>query len=430
GFQRIAEGWTATFEQVRVGQSFGPGLKQDRREISIAAATTAVVASAAGGLVILVFILTSIIGVSAQVAVPRFGATRAKIAKVQRLASYRIAPDSTITPLRAGQALHAIVKNGPGLLLEHEKAPAITIPPQPPSPRITQDPFERLGGWQRAAFLKARNGFTAAERDFLRATADNSALEEFRMLARAPALDFSAAYWELGTPEGPRSWSELPFPRFEFVRNASNANAAQAALDFAAGRVPEAERRLRENISAGFLMMEHGRMLMLNLFGANGVANARLSLAAFYDATGRSREARAISAEEDPDVSSAEPSMRMDADEVNRMLGRTILDESEPLGLRWELLLGGFIWTACSDLHQVLFGSDSLYVNTLASARASLVRTQSDSLLFVMADRVAQNSSLPLPRGQSVWAPHRPVAWMVSTLTGNRQLEACVRLID
>jgi serine/threonine protein kinase len=430
GFQKIAEAWTATFEQVRIGQSLGPGAAKGRRAFSIGAASTAVVAAAAGALVIMVLVLTSIMGIAAEVAVPKFGATRVKIGKVQRLAAYRVVPDSTITALRAGQALHAIVRNGPGgVLNEFEKPPVISIPPQPSSARVGNDPFEKDGGWTRAAFRKARLGFSVVERDFLRAIADNSALEEFRLLARAPALDFTAAYWDLGGADGPSAWYQLPLPRLEFLRTAVNANAAQAALDFTAGRTPEAERRLKENISAGFLMMQHGRIPLLNLVGANMVAGARTSLAALYEVTGRTREAQAMSAEEDPEITLVDDAGRGTLDEVTRMLGRVILDEREALGLRWEMLLGTYVWIGCTDLHQVLFGLDSLNIATLASARESLVRTQSDSLLFELVQRARERPSSAIPPGASMWAAHRPVARIASALTGNRQLEGCVALL-
>jgi tRNA A-37 threonylcarbamoyl transferase component Bud32 len=429
GHHRLAEAWTATFEQVRMGQRFGAGSSRHGRSVSIAAGVAVALAAAAAAGIFFLFSLTSAMAVFARVASPTYGSARAKLAKVRRLEAYRIPFDTTVSALRAGQALHAIVRNGPSDKLERfERSPAISIPTQPRH-RIGTDPFETDGGWAKAAFRNARQGFSVAERDYLRALADNSALEEYRMFARAPVLDFAGTYWELDA-NPPPAWFELPIPALTPLRQVAHANAAQAALAFSAGRADEAERRLRENISAGLLLMDQAPVLLMNLVGSNMVASACQSLTAFYDAIGRPKEARLISSEEDPEITIVESAAEQPSiDEISRSLSRTILDQGSPLGTRWELIAGSFAFVPCTDMHQVLFGPDELHKETIAQARASLVRRQSDSLLFAVVDRASDRPAIAVPQRTSVWSAHRPFARIVAALTGNRQLEGCLSLL-
>jgi tRNA A-37 threonylcarbamoyl transferase component Bud32 len=421
GLPRLAEAWTTAFEQVRDGQSLGAGTTKHATLISRVSTAILALVGAAGLALFLVLSQVTVVEQIASIAYPEFSSVRARVARVQRLATLRIPPDTTVSPLRAGQALHAIARNGPGGRLHPlEKQPAISIPAQPRTGSLP-DPFQGSeGGWVKEAFRQAPRGFNIAQRDFLKAMADNSALEEFRLLSRAPAMDLAAAFWDIAPGEEPM-WYSLPIPRYTFLRTAANANAAQAALDFAAGRRDDAERRLRENISVGVLMMD-GHVIIENVVGANIVAGARESLVVVYDLTGRAREARAIVSEADPVITVVQPTMRFDVGEINRMLARVVLDEQQPPGVRWEML-ASLTWAPCSDMHQVLFGPDESHTSTLAAARASLVHRSSDSLLF----------ALMVPSydadGPTRSAGHHPVARIISALTGNRQAADCLWLL-
>lgn len=422
---KLAEAWTASFEQVRAGQSLGSGSTKYGRSIMASAGVVLALSAVGAVLAFLILTLTTTVGVYGEIRFPKFSNTRSTIARIQRLAAYRVTPDTTITPLRAGQALHAITRDGPGgPLAKFEKPPAISISPQPQQ-RRANDPFEAEGGWNTAAFRSASRGFTVAQRDFLRATADNSAMEEFRILARAPGLDFVSAYWDLEPASG-AVWMLLPIPRFAALRTVANANAAQAALDLSAGRRDVAERRLRETLSAGFLLVEGGHTAIENIMGANIVNTARGSLGAFFEATGRTRDARYVSAADDPVITIiGDGRTRMPADQVARAIRRIVLDTTEPLGLRWEMMLA-FSIEPCGDPHQVIFGPDSLHLTTLAQAQERLARSHADSQLFALVSR-AIIAPIQGPR-RGVQRATAPVARTISALTGNRQLESCLSL--
>jgi hypothetical protein len=234
----------------------------------------------------------------------------------------------------------------------------------------------------------------------------------------------------IARPDSSPPWYEFPIPKFSPLRNTANANVALAALDLGEGRAEDGERRLREVISVGFLLIEDGHFLIENLIGAAMIGSARTSLSALYQATGRTRDARFVSAESDPapPAVDAERTRRVPLAEIDREIRRIVLDTTEIPGLRWELLLNGFAWQPCTDMHQVIFGADSLHRATLIEARQRLVRTASDSMLFAMVARASDHPvSAQGARGRAI-RTSQSFARGVSWLTGNRQLVACLSL--
>jgi hypothetical protein len=422
--ENLAETWTESFEQVRLGQRMGAGPRWQGKPVKVTTWLALGVVGAFGVLMFMIFTLTSLVHIAGNIAYPNFSRIRGNVFRLQRLADYRIPADASITPLRAGQALHAIVRNGPGSTrLPFEREPVITIPPQR-EVRLT-DPFPTTGGgWANHAFRKARRGFTLQERDYLRALADNTALEEFRTLARAPGLDFNGAYWDL-TPDA--IWMELPTAKGAPIRQVASANLAQAALDLSDGRTQLAEQRVRETLSAGFQLMEHGRVVIENLFGAAIVGQARHALTALYEVTGRERDARFVSPENDPEPPANVGTGRFTVEDIQRSMRAQILDTTMLTGVRWELLQM-LAFEPCTDLHQVIFGPDSLHRATMAEAKRTMVKRASDSALFATAERI---TVVPMTargsRGAAVRAT-RPITRATSLLTGNRQLESCLSL--
>jgi len=187
---------------------------------------------------------------------------------------------------------------------------------------------------------------------------------------------------------------------------------------------------LREVISAGFLMIDEGRLLIENMIGTAIVREARAPLTALYEITGRPGDARFVSAETDAAVPMPDRSQRnvVSLEEAGRGVRRAILDTTQLRGLRWEMLLSQFALEPCTDLRQVIFGPDAEYRFTLNAARQSLVRRQSDSLLFALIERDKVHAvTAEGSRGRAVRTT-RPVGRMITALTGQRHLEACLSL--
>ena len=423
----LAETWTASFEQVSAGQRMRTGPRWSGKPIRFSVWGAELAAVAAALFIYFAFTLVNLVAVAQEIGIPKFANTTSKISRIRRLEDYRAPVDTTITPLRAGQALQAISRNGPGgTIARFEREPVITIPPQPRT-ALPPDPFPLTeGGWMAYAFRGARRGLTLTQRDYLRAVADNSAMEEFRTLARARAMDLPAAFWDL---RDAATFMYLPIPRFSPVKAAAHANIAQAALDFADGRPADAERRLKEVVSVGFHLINDGHTLIENLIGAVVVSSARTGLVALYEATGRDRDARFLSTQNDPEPPSELSDIRTSGlEETYRNVSARVLDTTTLPGLRWELLNAFLAFQPCTDMHQVIFGPDSLHLATMATARSTMVRRPSDSAFFALAEtpRVVPITAQG-QRGVAVRST-APVTRLLGRMTGNRQLEACISL--
>jgi hypothetical protein len=276
------------------------------------------------------------------------------------------------------------------------------------------------------AFRVARNGFTDAQRRYLRAWAENPAIREFRLAANAPRVDLAAAMWRAPLPANVAVY-DLPLANFTPLRNAARSNIAAAALEFAMRQPADAERRLHETISVGFLLVNDGRSVLEALIGAAIVSEARLSLDAFYQATGRAAEARLVSSASDPELRLAEQSgfpKRMPTDQMFDSIGAIIRDTTVALAVRWELLLNYRALEPCTDLRQLIFGADSTYRSALLEARSQLVRLPTDSVRFGLASRGLDRSD-PMVQGAPVGHSRSWLFRVVSAVTGHPVLESC-----
>ena len=159
------------------------------------------------------------------------------------------------------------------------------------------------------------------------------------------------------------------------------------------------------------------------------LGSTRTSLTAFYEVVGKTRDARYVSQQSDPDVIVRDMDLRsFTIDDVHNMVRRMVLDTTELRALRWELLMTTVAIEPCTDMHQVIFGQDSLYRATLEQARRTLVRRPSDSAFFSLVDiRHVRPVTAGGSRGRAMSAV-RPISKTISALTGNRQLEACLSL--
>jgi serine/threonine protein kinase len=424
----LAASWTESFDQVRMGQRMGAGPAGRRRAVwrSVVAVIVVTLVAALGAEALI--LASAVNNVMLAGVVPRFNAVREKIRRVERLDAYVVPADSNITAERAGQALYAVGESGPRVRRQQWQAEAKIAIPQFRLP-AGDGPFGAVNNLPDA-FVAARRGFTDAQRRWLRQLADNPGLAEFRLAANARRLDLGSALYAI--PPGSRvGILDFPIPAFMGIRNAAYSNTAAAALDLGAGQPRDAERRLREVISVGFLMMRDGRTLMENLMGATIVDKGRLSLEAFYQATGRAAEARAVSPATDPVLDLAvdpDGRQRVPVEEMARMLRRIALDSTEIRGMRWEML-ATYSLMPCADARQILFGPDSVHTSVMDEARASLVRSPSDSIYFSMIEQ-PMNRRYMVRDGQPLTrVPFTVSGWIATRLTGHNVFASCAALM-
>jgi hypothetical protein len=113
----------------------------------------------------------------------------------------------------------------------------------------------------------------------LGAVAGHEALTAFSRLARPPDLDAALARWPDPLPAG-MTIAELPIPRFGGLRTAAYARIGAAAFEVEQGRPERPEQMVREVISVGFLLGDHGPTLIENLIGHTIVRTGGVALGA------------------------------------------------------------------------------------------------------------------------------------------------------
>jgi len=129
-------------------------------------------------------------------------------------------------------------------------------------------------------------GFTPGEREFLTTISDHALVADFARLARASSLDAGGGRWQIPFPGGITT-SSVPVPELGRLRELGYAHVAGAVLAWVDGRAEEAEERLREVVSVGFLMEDEDNTLGGNLVGNVVVRTGGGALGEFYRASGQ-----------------------------------------------------------------------------------------------------------------------------------------------
>lgn len=333
---------------------------------------------------------TSIVGpVLTMIATPRFDQARRRSAEIEALRSYVVPVDSTITPQQAGAILHDLSYVG----ADYEPAPG----ERAPSRRVAQpwhpaDGAENPTGidpflWGDSLIASVSTGTTGAQRAYLAQVAAHPSSADFSRLARARDLDAASARWVSPFPAG-ITVATMPIPRFAPLRAASQAHVGAAAYALVQGRRADAERLVREVISVGLLLGDHGPTLIDNFIG---FAIADFGADALEDVYVATRDDEALEqlrrlqqvAERAADRVAVTPPQGTEA--WVRSLPSMVLDTSAVRGLRWEYLIGVTTLTPCLNLHRMVFGLDREYEEFLERARATLVRFPSEEGLFELA---------------------------------------------
>lgn len=314
-------------------------------------------------------------------------------AEAEAYRPYRVAVDSSVSALEAGELLHVIARAG---------YPPRDVPEIRDPVRAHEEPWLEAGApagfrpeatpyWTDTIWTWVERGLTEEEAEYLRRVANHPARGDFSRLASAPSLDFVRAFYVLPFDEDMTFFS-LPFPRTAGVRSAANSHLAQAALQASEGRMDEAERSVREVISVGFVLADEAPTLIANLVGAmlargGGDALVRVvalngepERAAAIEEGGRTAEAVAerMSVIGDPSPGGQEYLQRLPV---------LAEDPRAPRALRWEAMHLVTVFSPCANLRRVVFGPDEEYDTWVGRVRSSLVRYESEEALFEVSLR-------------------------------------------
>jgi hypothetical protein len=421
----LAATWRDSFDRLLSGAGLGHGATDHvRRKVAGLIGITALVGVAAAfsyGL-----LMFSVLGQSDVAgSLVFYTSVQEKAARVEPARVLRPPIDPSITPLRAGQAMQSILLAGGAPSGPLEKPAAYPIERPILAPGASQKgPFKKRWA-DGGAIAQAKLGLNAEQRKFLETIASEPGGPELSIMAHAASIDYVAAALVQPFPDG-TSFSSVPVGKFSRLKFAAYGNVARASLDLADGKPDVAERRLRENIGAGFAMLDSPTMIE-NLFGVVTATIGRIQLVALYEATGRGAEARAISMEtvpaRDEVLLDANPAKMTPADR-DAYFQAMIRQPSKLRGLRWESMLY-LAYQPCSDMRQVLLGPDSLHLARLAEARRLLVHNAGENQLMILAE---QTLARPPQETGSQSLGQRAVldfARTVDMLTGSHRMESC-----
>lgn len=344
----------------------------------------------------------------ASISIPKLAGAQQRAAGVYPLRAYRVDPDPSVSAVQAGQALHALTFVGTGRPPE-----ALELPPV----REYERPFfpDSRGGatgifpgqWAERLLPRiAERGLGDAERAYLAEVAAHPALSELATLARARSIDVVSTRWTTPLPDSVALLA-LPVPRFGPVREAAFAQIGRAGLEMSEGRIDDAERSLREVLSAGLLLADEAPMLIDNLVGIVIAEQAATALVGLYGASGREREAEQLEASQDASQRAAElASLGRSGDELQGSLREmTLMVEEDGVlrGLRWEYFATFNTLAPCLNTHKIVFGPDADYRSWVERARPHLVRFEGEEALYQRARSGWLGTGGEGPRARGGW---------------------------
>ena len=449
---RLSEGWYANFETVRHGQALGrgpTGRPALARAGALALALVTLFTIAASAILMLVAVGGPLL---MRAASPRFGfGTERKVALAEVARTLALPHDSSITAFEAGNAFSALQRGlrPEPIVAGFRERPVPALPPRPWDGRT---PRELFAGYRNRSLENVpdptvidsamRGRLSPAELAWLESVAHHPLWDLYRRVARARAVDFFGGRFELpfGADANPQ---EIPIPRFMNTKDLAYVGTSRAAYYLAHGQRDSAETALREEVSFGFAIVDHGNTLIEDLIGAVIVGIARADLVRFYAATGnpagprlQARWDSVRTAQEEPaDLTGTAADGRdtFDPGAIRRTNIATIQNHRKLRGLRLELL-GGLGLTPCTNVQELVFGPANDIRDVFDAARKDLAHSAADSAYIDLMYAVTER---PVPRhvprqiegdgiGQTLLLGTADVA---GALLRNRRIPACAQLL-
>jgi len=344
---------------------------------------------------ILVFVPTLTIAFSAavgpilaEIALPQFLSVQEMAGAAQALDRYRLPTTSDRTATTVGRALHSLEFVGAPMGAEdpHELPPArpYTEPWFPTD--FYPDAFSEGVGLE--VVLQIETGFAPEEVAAIRQAARHPAQSEFDILATADRIDMVATRWVTPFADSINVLT-LPWPRFEALRTAALARVSLGVTQQLAGRPAMAEETMREVISTGFLLIEHGPTLIDNLIGVVIANIGGDALEGLYQVQGRTGDLETLrwsrEAAEDAARAARTGIPEDDIHTTLRGIPDIVTNEDALRGLRWEYFATFNLLSPCINLHKMVFGPEDTYEEWLDETRETLVRVPGEAPLFDLA---------------------------------------------
>jgi hypothetical protein len=414
-FGKLVEPWYVSFDAIREDQPLGRG-RAGGSGLGWGAGLAAVAAGVLAVVALFPFWLLAAIGPAYwDLTGSWIPGLLDKVTAAQWSRRFAASADSTISPLGAGEALHALSVgwDGPG------REPTTFSRPRPsaypPLPMLRDSVlFPRSRNWagpDEARILElAMRGFSPVQLEWLRGLAVHPAWQDFHTVARAPRLDVLGATISLPLPGAATTLdlrNALP-RRFDPLRRMAFANTSRAALLLADGRRVEAEEALKETIAFALRLVDDGVYYEDAATGIVLAGIGRQALIHFYTVTDRP-ERIVLQAFRDSLRNEAERTASGSGERrtqgANPMLDRTEWMQSardpgtaRPVRLAQLMYLDA---VTCTNLRELIFGPGKDVDSVFARAGRDLLRSPADSAFFEILQRQSRRGP---PRGIAAWA--------------------------
>ena len=446
----LVHAWQRTFDAARSGQSLATGahghtLVARGAAVGLAGATIGTVVC----LIPLFYI--GVVGASLWPHMVNYGNVTAKSSVVETARPLALRPDPSITPFDAGRAMYLLEfpagahpDQGEGFVLRDAVGPPPLYPPEYPASLFTRT-LRRPDGTLldvRNGQLKgapgpdgilayAKSGFNPEERKWLEQLDASPRWRLWRQLARAQRADLIGARFIMPFADTLSLWS-MPIPRLAALKAMAYASIDRAALYRSRGESARADSALRETISAGFRIADDGTTLIEQLMGMVivGIGQGAIHDAATLDGRpdGKEWEARrsAVAAYDTQSNDSLTPvaSAELGARALRRRIMATVVSTHLPRGTRvsnyWALAM-----TPCTNVQELVAGSDDDVRTTLKRGRAALARFPSESQVFDVFELQPTVVYHPHPPTRT-WRVLMPMARLSGWLLRNPRIPGCV----
>jgi hypothetical protein len=412
----LVEPWYVSFESVRGPDGLGRGRPGGDVTGWVGGVGAALVLALAALVVIPLWLLGVLAPQAWTVWAVNLTIVRQKTQSVELVRRFAVPVDSTVTALAAGRAFYTLSEIGHDSA--HPAGPFRQHPlPRrlPPLPELSDSAlFPVATGWRgpddQRILAMALRGFSPAQERWLAGLAAHPVWTEWGTVARAPTFDYVGARFAIPFPRDADLWS-MPVARFAGPKTVAYANTVRAAWFLARGRRAEAEHALRETVSVGLQMVDHGRTVLDAMIGVVIAGIGRRALEQLFSLTGRpeAQRLRDAAAAWQARLDSTGATTDVDTERIGRMTPRQLRrltlslpwDRTLPLGLRFEEVRRASL-APCTDVEEMVFGPAADVRAVFGRARRELARFPSDSALIGLLERDAQEG----PRVYwDVWGP-------------------------
>jgi len=358
---------------------------------------------------------------------------RARLAEVEPMRSLVVAKDASITPMAAGLLLHALHPGSGNTSFATQ--PRSAVPqhvwkqlPLPDAAFTTIHAARGDAGLAAEVLRLAARGLTTAQMTYLRTIAEAPIWRDVDRLASAPAVDIIGGRFVVPFRQD-MSIFELPILSFADMKSLANAGVSRAAYYVATGQPARAEAALRTVLSYGFMLIDNGSNAIDGPVGRVIVGIGRDGLHQLYTITG-DRQGFALTAplsHSTGEVGRA-PRATIDVEAARQRILQQINDPAVPRTLRLEGLRQ-LTFATCGDVRGVLRGPSDEARGAFDEAARALARYPSErayvDLVYAAVDQLPVGA---LSRGRTERAI-MSAAIATSALLGNPRVAACTRVV-